>query len=359
MLKKSIAALMLLASTSHAAERVNIYNWSDYIAPDTLKNFQAATGIKASYETYETNEVLNAKLVAGHSGYDVVVPSVHFMARQIDSGLLKVLDKHQLPNWKNLNPVLLKALEVNDPGNQHGFPYLWGSTGIGYNVAKVKAVLGDSVPLDSWDLILKPENMQKLAQCGVAILDNGPEVLPITLNYLGLPPHSEQPDDYAKADAVLKAIRPYVAYFDSSKYIEDLGSGKICMALGFSGDMAQAQDRADKAGNGIQIGYTVPKEGAPMWFDMIAMPIDAPNEKAAYAFMNYLLRPEVMANITNEVKYANGNEKADALINPELWADTNVYPNAEMVSRMFVLEPVTVKIEELRTRIWTRTKAGN
>ncbi|GFM80098.1 polyamine ABC transporter substrate-binding protein [Pseudomonas cichorii] len=358
MLSKSIAALMLLASTSHAAQRVNIYNWTDYIAPDTVRNFQEATGIKADYQTYETNEALNARLMARHSGYDVVVPSVHFMARQIDSGALKVLDKRQLPNWKNLNPVLLKALEVNDPGNQHGFPYLWGSTGIGYDVGKVKALLGDDAPLDSWDLIFKPENMKKLAQCGVAILDNAPEVLPITLNYLGLPAHSEQPEDYAKAATVLSAIRPYVRYFDPVKYIADLGSGKICVALGFSGDIAQAQDLAEKAGNGIKIGYTVPSEGAPMWFDMVAMPVDAPNEKAGYAFMNYLLRPEVMAHITNEVKYANGNEKADALIDPALWTDTNVYPNAEMVSRMFVLEPVQVKIEELRARIWADTKAA-
>lgn len=359
MLSKSVAALMLLASTSHAAERVSIYNWTDYIASDTLKNFQAATGIKADYQTYETNEVLNARLMARHSGYDVVVPSVHVMARQIDQGVLKVLDKHKLPNWKNLNPVLLKALEVNDPGNQHGFPYLWGSTGIGYNVDKVKAVLGNDTALDSWDLILKPENMQKLAQCGVAILDNVAQVLPITLNYLGLPPYSEQPEDYAKAQAALSAIRPYVLYFDSVKYIDDLGSGKICMVLGFSGDVAQARDRADKAGNGVKIDYVVPKEGAPMWFDMIAMPIDAPNEKAGYAFMNYLLRPEVMAHITNEVKYANGNEKADALIDPALWADTSVYPNAEMLSRMFVVEPVEVKTEALRTGIWASTKSGN
>ncbi|MFJ4142571.1 polyamine ABC transporter substrate-binding protein [Pseudomonas sp. NPDC089734] len=359
MLSKSMAALMLLASTSHAAETVNIYNWTDYIAPDTVKNFQAATGIKANYETYETNEILNAKLVAGHSGYDIVVPSVHFMARQIDDGLLKVLDKRQLPNWKNLNPVLLKALEVNDPGNQHGFPYLWGSTGIGYNVAKVKALLGDNAPLDSWDLVLKPENMKKLAQCGVAILDNAPEVLPITLNYLGLPPHSEKPEDYAKAEAALSAIRPYVTYFDPIKYIADLGSGKICVALGFSGDIAQAQEAAEKAGNGITIGYTVPKEGSPMWFDMVAMPIDAPNEKAGYAFMNYLLRPEVMAGITNEVNYANGNEKSDALINPVLWTDKTVYPDDDMVSRMFVLEPVSPKIEALRNRIWSGVKASN
>ncbi|GKS04053.1 polyamine ABC transporter substrate-binding protein [Pseudomonas syringae pv. theae] len=358
MLKISLAALMLLASTSHAAETVNIYNWTDYIAPDTLKNFEAATGFKTTYETYESNEALNAKLIAGHSGYDLVFPSIHFMGRQIEKGLLKTLDKKQLPNWKNLNPVLLKALQGSDPGNQHGFPYLWGSTGIGYDVAKVKAVLGKDAPLDSWDLVLKPENMKKLAQCGVAFLDSAPALLPITLNYLGLPPHSEVPDDYTKAKAVLDGVRPYVRNFSSSDYISDLAAGKICVAVGYSGDISLAQEQAHKAGSSARINYVVPKEGAPMWFDMIAIPTDASDTKGAYAFMNYLLRPEVIANITNSVHYANGNEKADALINPGLWTDTTVYPDEEMLSRLFVMSQVPINIESLRTGLWDAVKAG-
>ncbi|MCD5995795.1 polyamine ABC transporter substrate-binding protein [Pseudomonas sp. CDFA 602] len=358
MLKKSLAALMLLATTSHAAETVNIYNWTDYIAADTLKNFEATTGIKTSYKTYEDNENLNETLIAGHSGNDIVFPSVHFMGRQIEKGLLKPLDRSQLPNWKNLNPVLLKALEASDPGNEHGFPYLWGSTGIGYNVGQVKALLGNDVRLDSWDLVLKPENMKKLAQCGVAFLDSAPALLPITLNYMGLAPHSEQPEDYTKAQAVLSAVRPYVRYFSSTRYIEDLASGKICVAVGYSGDISQAKALAEKAGKGVNIGYTVPMEGAPMWFDMVAMPVDTPDPKAAYAFMNYLLRPEVIAGITNEVHYANGNEKADALINPGLWSDTNIYPDADMLGRLFAMTPVPVKIDELRIGIWNAIKAG-
>ncbi|RMO98565.1 Putrescine-binding periplasmic protein [Pseudomonas syringae pv. persicae] len=357
MLRKSLAALMLLASTSHAAETVNIYNWTDYIAPDTLKNFEAATGFKTSYETFETNETLNTKLIAGHSGYDLVFPSIHFMGRQIESGLLKTLDKRQLPNWKNLNPVLLKALEGSDPGNQHGFPYLWGSTGIGYDMAKVKAILGKDTPLDSWDLVLKPENMKKLAQCGVAFLDSAPALIPIALNYLGLPPHSEVPDDYKKAKALLDEVRPYVRNFSSADYIGDLATGKICVAVGYSGDISLAQEQAQKAGNNITISYVVPKEGAPMWFDMIAIPADAPDVKGAYAFMNYLLRPEVIANITNTVHYANGNEKADALINPGLWTDTTVYPDADMLSRLFVMSQVPVNIEALRQGLWKEFKA--
>ncbi|WP_024673252.1 polyamine ABC transporter substrate-binding protein [Pseudomonas syringae] len=358
MLKKYLAALMLLASTSHAAETVNILNWTDYIAPDTLPKFEAQTGYKTTYDTFDSNEALNATLVAGHSGYDLVFPSIHFMGRQIEKGLLKPLDKSQLPNWKNLNPVLLKVLEASDPGNRHGFPYLWGSTGIGYDAARVKEILGKDAPLDSWDLVLKPENMKKLAQCGVAFLDSAPALFPITLNYLGLPPHSEVPDDYSKARAVLDSVRPYIRNFSAADYVADLAAGKICVAVGYSGDISQAQELAVKAGSSTRISYVVPKEGAPMWFDMIAIPADAVDVKGAYAFMNYLLRPEVIANITNTVHYANGNEKADALINPGIWSDTNIYPDADMLSRLFVMAPIPVGIDELRLRIWTEIMAG-
>ena len=355
---KFIAPLMLAASVAQAADTVKIYNWSDYIAPDTLKNFQGATGIEPIYDVYDSNETLDGKLMTGKSGYDVVFPSNHFMARQIQGGALKKLDKSQLPNWNNLNPVLLKALETNDPGNEHGFPYLWGSTGIGYNVAKVKAVLGD-VPLDSWDLILKPENMKKLSQCGVAILDNGPEVLPITLHYLGLPHHSKDPADYKKAEATLMQIRPYVRYFHSSKYVTDLANGEICVAVGFSGDIMQAANRAKEAKNGVDIGYVIPKEGAPMWFDMVSMPVDAPDEKAAYAFMNYLLDPKVMAGISDYVRYANGNEKADGLVSPDLKADTKVYPSEATLNTLFALEAMPLATDRIRTRLWNKIKSGN
>jgi putrescine transport system substrate-binding protein len=280
------------------------------------------------------------------------------MARQIQGGALKKLDKSQLPNWKNLNPVLLKALENNDPGNAHGFPYLWGSTGIGYNIDKVKAVLGDNAPVDSWDLIFKPEYMEKLSKCGVAILDNGPELLPIALNYLGLPPHSKNPDDYKKAEALLMKVRPYVAYFHSSKYTGDLANGDICVAVGFSGDVLQAESRAKEAKNGVKIGYQIPKEGAAIWFDMVAMPADAPDEKAGYAFMNYLLEPQVMADITNSVHYANGNSAADSLVDPEIKADTKIYPSEEMMGKLFALEAMPLNIDRVRTRVWNAIRTG-
>ncbi len=354
----TLLPLMLVGTLCQAAETVKVYNWSDYIAPDTMKNFQRDTGIGFTYDLFDSNETQDGKLMTGNSGYDVVFPSNHFMARQIEGGALKKLDKSQLPNWKNLNPVLLKALEVNDPGNEHGFPYLWGSTGIGYNVAKVKAVLGDNAPVDSWDLIFKPENMAKLSKCGVAILDNGPEILPAALNYLGLPPHSKNPDDYKKAEDLLMKVRPYISYFHSSKYTSDLANGNICVAVGFSGDILQAETRAKEAKNGIEIGYSIPKEGAAIWFDMVAMPADAPDEKAAYSFMNYLLRPDVMAGISNYVHYANGNQQADALVSPEIKADTKVYPTPEMMGKLFALEAMPLKIDRVRTRVWTKIKAG-
>ncbi|OYT83124.1 polyamine ABC transporter substrate-binding protein [Pseudomonas sp. PGPPP2] len=357
MLKKVIP-LMLVASVSQAAGGVRIYNWTDYIAPDTVAAFEKASGLSAQYDVYDSNETLDAKLMAGRSGYDVVFPSNHFMARQIQGGALKKLDKSQLPNWKNLNPVLLKTLENNDPGNAHGFPYLWGSTGIGYNIDKVKAVLGDNAPVDSWDLIFKPEYMEKLSKCGVAILDNGPELLPIALNYLGLPPHSKEPEDYKKAEALLMKVRPYVAYFHSSKYTGDLANGDICVAVGFSGDVLQAESRAKEAKNGVKIGYQIPKEGAAIWFDMVAMPADAPDEKAGYAFMNYLLEPQVMADITNSVHYANGNSAADNLVDPEIKADTKIYPSEAMMGKLFALESMPLNIDRIRTRVWNTIRMG-
>jgi putrescine transport system substrate-binding protein len=347
-----------MSTSAQAAGTVKIYNWSEYIAPDTVANFSKETGIQASYDVYDSNETLDGKRMTGKSGYDVVVPSNHFMAKQIQAGALKKLDKAQLPNWKNLNPVLLKALEVNDPGNQYGFPYLWGSTGIGYNVDKVKAVLGDNAPVDSWDLFFKPENMEKLAKCGVAVLDNGPELLPITLNYLGLPHHSQKPEDYKTAQAELMKVRPYITYFHSSKYVSDLANGDICVAVGFSGDILQAATRAREAGNGVNIQYSTPKEGSPLWFDMIAMPADAPDEAAGYAFMNYLLRPEVMASVSNFVHYANGNVVADPLVEAGIKADPAIYPPAEVMKSLFALESMPQKIDRVRTRVWNAVKTG-
>lgn len=357
MFKTFAVPLLLAVSTAHAAETVRIYNWSSYIAPDTLKVFTERTGYPTQYDLYDSNEVLDAKLSAGHSGYDVVFPSNHFMARQITAGALKPLDRSKLPNWHNLNPTLMKALEANDPGNRYGFPYLWGSTGIGYNIDKVKAVLGDT-PIDSWDVVFKPENMKKLAQCGVAFLDNGPEILPIALNYLGLPHHSQNKADYDKAQALLMSVRPYVRYFHNSKYTSDLANGDVCLVVGFSGDVMQAASRASEANNGQKIAYVIPKEGSPMWFDMVAMPADAPDEAAGYAYLNYLLEPAVMANISNAVHYANGNRAADAMVDPAVRNDPMVYPPEQVMQKLFVLQAMPLATDRMRTRIWSRVKNG-
>ncbi|MFJ4142598.1 polyamine ABC transporter substrate-binding protein [Pseudomonas sp. NPDC089734] len=358
MLIKAFVPLMLVASMSQAAPTVKIYNWTDYFAPDTLKNFQKDTGIAATYDTYDSNDVLDEKLKARHSGYDVVVPSSHYLAKQVQRGDLKKLDRNQLPNWRNLNPVLLRALAEADPGNLYAFPYLWGTTGIGYNAAKVKAVLGDDVPLNSWDLILKPENIAKLSQCGVAVLDSAPSLLPIALNYLGLPPDSTNPEDYPKAKAVLLAIRPYIRNFSASDYVEDLGSGKICVAVGYSGDIMRAQHEALDEGKGTRIHYIAPKEGSPMWFDMIAMPVDAPDEKAGYAFMNYLLNPKVISGVSNYLHYPNGNDKSESLIDADIHNDIGIYPDADTLSTLFAMQEIPTDIEALRLRVWKEVKAA-
>ena len=357
MLKK-LVPLLLVSSISQAAETVRIYNWSDYVAPDTIKEFQQATGLKAHYDVYDSNETLDAKLSAGRSGYDVVFPSDHFMARQIKSGALKPLDKSRIPNVKNLNPVLLKTLEGNDPGNQYGIPYLWGTTGIGYNVDQVRKVLGDDAVMESWDAIFKPENLEKLAQCGVAILDNGPELLPITLHYLGLPHHSKNMDDYKQAEAKLMEVRKNVRYFHSSKYVGDLANGDICVAVGFSGDILQAANRAAEAKNGLNIEYRIPKEGVPIWFDMITMPADSTNEEAGYAFINYLLEPQVMAKITNYVQYPNAVVPATELVDEAIRTDTRIYPTDDQMKTFYALEAMPLNIDRVRTRIWSKVKSG-
>jgi len=262
------AAVLTLASQAQAEQTVHIYNWSDYIGETTLADFQKETGIKPVYDVFDSNETLEGKLLAGRTGYDVVVPSNHFLGKQIKAGAFQKLDRSQLKHWGNLDPVLLQRLEANDPGNQYAVPYLWGTNGIGYNAEKVKAVLGVD-KIDSWSVIFEPENIKKLSQCGVAFLDSADEMIPAMLNYLGLDPNSKNPDDYKKAEAKLMEVRPYITYFHSSKYIGDLANGDICVAAGFSGDIFQAAARAEEAGKGVEIAYAIPKEGGNLWFDMV------------------------------------------------------------------------------------------
>ncbi|MFT6464831.1 MAG: putrescine transport system substrate-binding protein [Halopseudomonas sp.] len=349
---------LTFSGAAHAEGSVNVYNWSDYIAEDTIANFEKETGINVTYDVFDSNEVLEAKLLSGSSGFDIVVPSNQFLGKQIKAGAFMPLDRSKLKNWDNLDPTLLKALENNDPGNKYAFPYLWGTTGIGYNEAKVKAALGEDAPVNSWDLVFKPENIEKLASCGVAFLDAPAEIIPSALFYAGLDPNSTNADDYAKAEELMMSIRPHITYFHSSKFITDLANGNICVAVGWSGDILQAAARAEEAENGEVVKYAIPKEGAAMWFDMMAMPVDAKNVDNAYAFLDYILRPEVIAEVSNYVAYANGNKASVPMIEESILNDPGVYPSDETLNKLFTLAELPANIERVRTRSWTRIKSG-
>lgn len=352
-----VGAGLTLAVSVQAAPTVHIYNWSDYIAPNTLADFEAATGIKPIYDVFDSNETLEGKLLAGRTGYDVVVPSNHFLGKQIKAGAFQKLDLAQLPNYSNLDPALLKRLEQNDPGNLYAVPYLWGTNGIGYNVDKVKAVLGVD-KIDSWAIIFEPENMKKLSHCGVAFLDSADEMIPAALNYLGLNPNSHDPADLKRAEEQLLKVRPYVTYFHSSKYIGDLANGDICVAAGFSGDILQAAARADEAGKGIKIAYSIPKEGGNLWFDMMAIPSDATNVKEAHALINYILEPQVIAKVSDYVGYANPNIKAGEFMDKAVRDDESVYPPQAVLERLYVQEAHPRSVQRLITRSWTKIKSG-
>ena len=352
-----VGAGLTLAVSVQAAGTVHIYNWSDYIGENTLADFQKETGIKPVYDVFDSNETLEGKLLAGRTGYDVVVPSNHFLGKQIKAGAFQKLDKSQLPNYSNLDPVLLKRLEQNDPGNVYAVPYLWGTNGIGYNVDKIKAVLGVD-KIDSWAAVFEPENIKKLQSCGVAFLDSADEMMPTVLNYMGLDANSTNPEDYKKAEAKLLAVRPYVTYFHSSKYIADLANGDICIAIGFSGDMFQARNRADEAKKGVNIAYSIPKEGGALWFDMLAIPKDAANVKQAHAFINYLLKPEVIAQVSDYVGYANPNPGSDKLMEQSIRTDEAVYPPQAVLDKTYVSIELPPNIQRLMTRSWTKVKSG-
>jgi putrescine transport system substrate-binding protein len=359
---KTLLALSLagaMAGAAQAEEKVlHVYNWSDYIAEDTLENFQKETGIKVVYDVFDSNEVLEAKLLSGGSGYDVVVPSNPFLAKQIKAGVFQKLDKSKLPNWSNLNKDLLKALEPSDPGNQYSIPYMWGTIGIGYNADKVKAVLGDNAPVDSWDLVFKPENIEKLKACGVSFLDSPTEILPAALHYQGFKPDTTKADELKKAEELFLKIRPSVTYFHSSKYISDLANGDICVAIGYSGDIYQAKARAEEAKNGVNISYNIPKEGAGSFFDMLAVPADAKNVDNAHVFLNYLMKPEVMASITNFVQFPNGNAAATPLVDEAIRTDPGIYPNDEVMKKIYTFPDLDAKTQRTMTRSWTKIKSG-
>ena len=341
------------------APRLNVYNWSDYIAPDTIPDFERETGIEVTYDVYDSNEVLEAKLLAGGSGYDIVVPTASpYMARQILAGVYRPLDRTALPNWRNLDPRILALVAAADPGNAHGVPYMWSVTGIGYNSTAVKAALGDAAPVDSWALLFDPAVAEKLAPCGISLLDTPQEAFPAALAWLGLDPNSHGLTDLDKAYGALAKVRPYIRKFHSSQYINDLANGDLCVALAYSGDVVQARNRAREAKNGVAIDFRVPKEGGQMGVDMMGVPADAPHPGNAWRFIDYILRPAVAAGITDAVSYPNPNLPAIALVKPEIRDDPAIYPPDEVRRRLYIDTPAPAEFERARTRAWTRLKSG-
>ncbi|UUP18431.1 polyamine ABC transporter substrate-binding protein [Nitratireductor thuwali] len=351
-------AATVLGLNAHAQDRVvNVYNWSDYIDESILEDFTAETGIEVVYDVFDSNEILETKLLAGGTGYDVVVPTGTFLARQIQAGVFQKLDKSKLPNLENMWDVIENRTEKYDPGNEYSINYMWGTTGIGYNVDKVKEALGID-KIDSWDVVFDPEKLSKLKDCGVHMLDAPAEMIPAALNYLGEDPDGRSPEQIAMAEELLLSIRPYIRKFHSSEYINALANGDICLAVGWSGDVFQARDRAAEAGQGVTVSYSIPKEGAQMWFDQMAIPADAPHVEEAHEFINYIMRPEVIAKASNYVFYANGNKASQELLDEEVIGDPAVYPDQETLDNLFTTTPPDPREQRLITRTWTRVVTG-
>jgi putrescine transport system substrate-binding protein len=353
-----VSLLAFAAAPAFGQGQVNVYNWSDYIAEDQLKAFEKDSGIKVNYTTYDSNEILEAKLRAGRSGYDVVVPTASpFFVRQLGAGLYKPLDKARLKNLRNLDPEIMAALAKYDPGNAHGIPWMWGTTGVGYNVAAIKKRLADA-PVDSLKMIFDPAVVSKFADCGVMVLDSATDVFPAALKYLGLDPDSKKPEDLAKAADVVKAVRPYIRKFHSSEYINALAGGDICLAFGYSGDIFQARDRAAKAKDKQDIAYAIPREGSLLWIDVAAIPKDAPNPDNALRFLDFLLEPKVAAASSELTGYANANTPATTLLPKDISGNPLIYPPADVRAKFYTITAGSAEQTRERTRLWTTVKTG-
>src|SRR6202790_2770847 len=336
---------------------LNLYIWSDYLAANTLPDFEKQTGIKVHVSYFDTNETLETRLLAGHSGFDVVVPTASYFERQIKAGVYLTLDKSKLPNLKNMDTQLMAKVALHDPGNAHGIIYTWGTNGIGYNEKMVKELMPDA-PLDSWRMVLDPAVASKVAKCGISVLDSPAEMMRAVYSYLGKDPNSQNPDDLASAEAVLAKIRPFIRNINSSEYIEALANGDLCVAVGYNGDVMQARDRAREAGKGIDIKYTVPKEGSILWFDMLAIPKDAPNPDSAYAFINYVMTPRVIADISNFKRYANADAQAQSLLDPSVRDDPGIYPPRDQREKLAVQLADSTDQTRAITRVWQKFKTG-
>jgi len=352
-------ALVMISAEAGAEERVvNFYNWSNYMAPDVLEAFTKETGIKVVYDTFDANETLETRLLAGKSGYDVVVPTAYFLQRQITAHIFQKLDKSKLPNLANAWPMVTQRLATYDPGNLYAANYMWGTTGIGYNVKTVQKILGPDAKIDSWDIVFKPENLAKFRDCGVHMLDSADDIFPAALSYLKLDPNSTKQADLEKAADLVSKVRPYVRKFHSSEYLNALATGEICLVVGWSGDVMQARARAAEAKGNVEIGYTIPKEGAQMFFDNLAIPADAQHVAEAYELINYLYRPEVAAKNSDFLSYANGNLASQKLVDPKILNDKNIYPDDATLAKLFVITARDPATQRIINRLWTKVKTG-
>ena len=334
-----------------------VYNWADYIGKNTLADFERATGIKVVYDTYDADETLEAKMMAGDSGYDVVSTSTDFFSRQIKAGIYQPLDRAKLPNWKNLNPRILAIEAGSDPGNRHAMPYMRHVNGFAYNVDMVKARMPDA-PVDSLDMLFKPEVVARFADCGVTLLDQAEDVLQLALNYLHLDPNSTRKEDYQRAEQLILAVRPYIRTFDSTEYMNGLANKEFCISMSWSGDYAASRARAKAAGVDVSLAFTVPKEGANGSFDALLIPTGAPHPQAAHLFLNFMMQPRVIAAVTNDIHYANDNLAANAFVDPQILNDPAVYPTPEVEARLYDSAEVAPALERIRTRTWTRIKTA-
>jgi putrescine transport system substrate-binding protein len=357
-----LAAMGIVAPSLSQTRILNVYNWSDYVEPTVIEAFTKETGIKVRYDTFDANETLETKLLAGKSGYDVVVPTAYFLERQIKAGVFQKLDKSKLSNLGNVWPEIAKRLAVYDPGNQYAVNYMWGTTGIGYNVKAARGVLKIDGPvadaMASWDVVFTPENLAKFKDCGVHMLDSADDIMPAALHYLGLDPNTTQQADLDKAADLLATVRPSVRKFNSSEYLNALATGEICLMLGWSGDIKQAQKRAAEAKGGVEVGYAIPRGGAQMFFDNFAIPKDARNVAEAHAFIDYMLRPEVAAKNSNFLGYANGNIASQPLLDKAVLDDRTVYPDAETMKSLYLITAHDQKTQRPMNRLWTKIKTG-
>ena len=352
-----VAALGLQAGLAQA-ETVNVFNWSDYITDEVLEQFTAETGIAVNYDVYDSNDTLEARLLAGSSGFDVVVPTATFLQRQIAAGVYQPLDRDLLPHLDNMDPDLMAAAATHDPDNEHAVIYMWGTTGIGYNIDMVAERLGEDFEVDTWDMVFDPEIAGQLADCGISWLDSLTDMYPAAFAYMGLDPQSTDAADFEAATEMMMGVRDTVRYFHSSQYISDLANGETCVAVGWSGDVLQAADRAEEAGQGVNVWYAIPRDGAMQWFDMLGIPADAPNPENAHAFIDFIMRPEISAAITNYVWYPNANAAAFDLVDEEIRTDPAIYPTAEVTATLFPGVTYDSRTDRMATRLWTRVRTG-